>query len=192
MELILASGSPRRHEMISGLGLSFTICIPDVDESSLENELPLEYVKRIASKKAEAVFSDLIEENEKLLILSADTIVVLGEQILGKPKDAEDAKKTLKMLSGKTHEVITSFCIKSAEKDIVTSISTKVQFAEISDAEIDAYVSTGEPMDKAGSYAIQGGAAYMVRKIDGSYSNVVGLPLCEVIETLKEFGVTLN
>ncbi len=192
MELILASGSPRRHEMISGLGLSFTICIPDVDESSLEKELPLDYVKRIASKKAEAVFSDLNEENENLLILSADTIVVLGEQILGKPKDAEDAKKTLKMLSGKTHEVITSFCVKSAEKEIVTSISTKVQFAEISDAEIEAYVSTGEPMDKAGSYAIQGGAAYMVRKIDGSYSNVVGLPLCEVIETLKEFGVTLN
>ena len=149
MELILASGSPRRQEMIGGLGFSFTVCVPDIDESLFENELPLDYAKRVATEKAQAVFDILADEKCDALILSADTIVVLGDKILGKPKDENDAKKTLRLLSGRAHEVITSFCCKSAEREIVKAVSTTVQFAELSH-EIENYVATGDLMDKAG------------------------------------------
>lgn len=187
MKLILASGSPRRQEMIAGLDVEFEINVPNIDESVLPAERPLAYAARVATDKADAV---RIAEEE--VVLAADTIVVFGSQILGKPNDAVHAREMLKMLSGRTHEVITGFCLRSAQKTIVRTVSTEVQFASLSDEEIAQYVLTGEPMDKAGSYAIQGGAAYMVRRIDGSYSNVVGLPLCEVIELLRsEFGFVI-
>ena len=166
--------------MIAGLDIEFEINVPDVDESVLPGERPLDYAERVATDKARAV---CVKADE--VVLAADTMVVFGEQILGKPTDEADSVETLTMLSGRTHEVITGFCLRSADKEVVKTVSTEVQFMELSDVEIEKYVATGEPVDKAGSYAIQGGAAYMVRRIDGSYSNVVGLPLCEVIESLR-------
>lgn len=184
MKLILASGSPRRQEMIAGLDIDYEIKVPNVDESVRPGESPLVYAERVSADKARAVS---VKQGE--VVLAADTIVVFGEQILGKPTDAANARDMLKMLSGRTHEVITGFCLRSPDITIVQTVSTEVQFAPLSESEIEQYVLTGEPMDKAGSYAIQGGAAYMVRRIDGSYSNVVGLPLCEVIESLRtDFG----
>lgn len=185
MKLILASGSPRRQEMIAGLGMEFEIKVPDVDESVRPGERPLAYAERVAADKARAVLAGPDE-----VILAADTIVVFGEQILGKPQDEQHAREMLQALSGRTHEVITGFCLRSQDKEVVKTVSTEVQFMTLSEMEIAHYVASGEPMDKAGSYGIQGGAAYMVRRIDGSYSNVVGLPLCEVIESLRTtFGL---
>lgn len=178
--LILASASPRRRELLATLGVDFRVVVPEIDETPLPHEKPRTFAERMAEEKARAVA-------EAGIIIAADTIVVQNEMILGKPSDAAHAREMLSALSGNTHEVITSVCVKSAVRTVVFSVSTEVVFRPLEQAEIDAYVASGCPMDKAGAYAIQGGAAHMVRAINGSYTNVVGLPLCELHETLNSF-----
>jgi septum formation protein len=181
-KLILASTSPRRAEMLKSAGLAFAVVRPDADEKLLSGETPVEYAVRTAREKAESVLAPC-----RTVVLGADTVVAAEGRILGKPADAEDAKAMLRLLSGKLHEVITGVCLRSAEKTVCFHVATAVLFRDLSEEEIAAYVETGDPLDKAGAYAIQNGAAGMVRRIDGSYSNVVGLPLCEVIEALENF-----
>lgn len=177
--LILASGSPRRAELLRQAGLDFEIVVPQIDEAPLPGEAPDEFVCRTAREKAESLPAN------HAVILAADTAVVDGARILGKPLDAADAVAMLRSLSGRTHEVMTGVCIRFPDRTVCFHMETSVTFRTLSEKEIADYVATGEPMDKAGAYAIQGGAAKMVRRVDGSYSNVVGLPLCEVIEELE-------
>ena len=181
-KLILASTSPRRAELLKSAGLAFEIVRPDADEKLRAGETPVEYAVRTAREKAESLAAP-----PGAVILGADTVVAAEGHILGKPVDTEEAKQMLRLLSGKLHEVITGVCLHSAEKTVCFHVATAVLFRNLSEREISAYVATGDPLDKAGAYAIQNGAAGMVRRIDGSYSNVVGLPLCEVIEALEDF-----
>ncbi len=175
--IILASESPRRKELLAQLGVSFDVVPSGIDEKPWPNEAPASYALRNASDKARAVF-----ERTGGVVLSADTIVVCDEHILEKPADADHARRMLRMLSGRWHEVLTGVCILTDGRESARVVCTRVQFKSLSDTQIDGYVATGEPMDKAGGYAIQGGAAPFIEQIEGSYSNVVGLPL----EVLKE------
>ena len=168
--LILASSSPRRAELLRAAGINFTVRAANIDETIRPNELPRDYVVRLSREKARAV----AHENE--LTLGADTTVVINGEIAGKPTDAEDAGRMLRALSGRWHEVLTGVTLARADQILSAIASTRVKFAQLSDAEINWYVSTGEPMDKAGAYAIQGYASLFVERIEGSYSNVVGLP----------------
>jgi septum formation protein len=181
-KLVLASASPRRHELLTSLGIDFTIEIPDIDETASVGEKPRAYAERLAAEKAAA-----IPTNSDTTVIAADTIVVQDRTILGKPDSEEEARKMLNRLSGNGHDVITAVCIRKSSRSRVFSVSTKVTFRKLTPAEIDTYIASGCPMDKAGAYAIQGGAAHMVRSINGSYTNVVGLPLCELHETLLSF-----
>ncbi len=178
--LILASASPRRRELLAILGFDFSVVIPEIDETVFAGEQPRTFAERLASEKAHAVDTDGV-------VIAADTIVVKNETILGKPADGEDARRMLQSLSGSSHKVITGVCIRDSARTVVFSVSTRVAFRPLSNEEIYAYIETGEPMDKAGAYAIQAGAAHMVRSIEGSYTNVVGLPLCELHESLISF-----
>ena len=178
--LILASGSPRRRELLATLGHSFAVVVPEIDETPLPGERPRAFAERMAEEKAAAVDGEGV-------VVAADTIVVLGDKILGKPVDAADAREMLRLLSGRPHEVVTGVCVRSRNRTMVFSVGTEVVFRTLEEAEIKAYAATGEPMDKAGAYAIQGGAAHMVCAINGSYTNVVGLPLCELHEALVSF-----
>ena len=182
-KLILASGSPRRSELLRAAGLKFEIRVPQIDESPLPNEAPSDFVCRTAREKAESISTD------GAVILAADTAVIDGKRILGKPLDAQDAAAMLRSLSGRTHEVMTGVCIRFPDWTDCFHVETRVTFRTLSEKEIADYVATEEPMDKAGAYAIQGGAAKMVRRVEGSYSNVVGLPLCEVVEALEGFEI---
>ena len=179
-KIILASGSPRRAELLQQAGLNFEIIVPQIDESPLPGEAPAEFVCRTAREKAESISAN------GAVILAADTAVIDGKRILGKPTDAEDATAMLRSLSGRTHEVMTGVCIRFSDQTVCFHVETRVTFRNLSEQEIANYIATDEPMDKAGAYAIQGGAAKMVRRVEGSYSNVVGLPLCEVIEILEK------
>lgn len=185
--VILASASPRRAELLASAGIVFEIVPGDIDETPLPGENPRDHVLRLAMEKAEEVS---LREQARFFI-GADTIVLCDGEIMGKPCDAADAKRMLKKLSGRRHQVITGYAVidTEAERHVSRTVSTDVLFKELTEDEIDAYVLTGCPMDKAGAYAIQGGAAYMVERIDGSYTNVVGLPLCEVVESLRGFGL---
>ncbi len=178
--LILASASPRRRELLAGLNRPFEVISPHIDETPWTNEAPANFAQRMAHEKAMAVLAG-IPVDESVWVISADTIVVLGRLILGKPATVEEAESTLRLLSGQRHHVITGLCVwKRDISGFIThgdAVHTEVVFRELTDDEIRAYVATGEPMDKAGSYAIQGGAAGMVDHVDGSYSNVVGLPM---------------
>ena len=178
--LILASGSPRRRELLATLGHHFAVMVPEIDETPLPDEAPRAFAERMAEEKAAAVDGDGI-------VVAADTIVVLEDKILGKPLDAADAREMLLSLSGLAHEVVTGVCVRSRNRTTVFSVGTEVVFRTLEEAEVDAYIATGEPLDKAGAYAIQGGAAHMVRAIKGSYTNVVGLPICELHEALISF-----
>ena len=178
LKLILASGSPRRAELLRRAGLTFEVVLPDIDEVPLPGEAPDAFVMRTAREKAESIPST------DAVILAADTAVVDGDRILGKPADTEDAAVMLRSLSGRTHDVMTGVCLRALERTACFHIETRVTFRDLPEQEIKEYVASGEPMDKAGAYAIQGGAAKMVHRVEGSYSNVVGLPLCEVIEEL--------
>jgi len=182
--LILASASPRRRELLSTLGLDFEVKVPDVDESLRAGESPKEYVERLAKMKAAAVSAD------GSIVIAADTVVVRDDVILGKPEDAEEAKAMLRSLSGRSHKVITGVCVQNTEGCVVFSIGTVVTFRALDEEEIGMYVKSGEPLDKAGAYAIQGKAASMVTSINGSYTNVVGLPLSAIYKTL--IFVSLN
>ncbi|MGH9835452.1 MAG: Maf family protein [Blastocatellia bacterium] len=183
--LILASASPRRAELLRAAGINFTVRAADVDETIHPGESPHDYVLRLSREKALAV----AQGDE--LTLGADTTVVINGEIAGKPVDDEDARRMLRSLNGQWHEVLTGVTLARADQVLSGIASTRVKFAELSDAEIDWYVATGEPMDKAGAYAIQGHAALFVERIEGSYANVVGLPVQMVYRLAGEMGVEL-
>jgi len=177
--LILASQSPRRAELLRAAGFEFIVRTADIDETPRAGENPREYVQRLAEEKARAITA-----GEADVILAADTTVVLGNQIMGKPLDPADAARMLRELSGNRHEVMTGVCLRQGEFVQIGIAETAVWFAPLSDREIEDYVATGEPIDKAGAYAIQGRASRFIEKIDGSYSNVVGLPVALVYKWL--------
>jgi len=184
--IILASASPRRVELLASAGVEFEVFAGNIPEDALPGELPEDHVRRLAREKA----MDVAGKVEGRFFIGADTVVVCDGEVMGKPRDGEDAARMLFKLSGVAHSVITGFAIYDRERGdaVVEAITTRVYFKELREEEIDAYIATGCPFDKAGAYAIQGGAAHMVRRIDGSYTNVVGLPLCEVVEALRRIG----
>ena len=189
MKLILASASPRRRELLAQMGEAFDVVPAGLDEVPWPNEAPASYALRNAFEKAGHVLARLPRQEDGLLI-SADTIVVLAGRILEKPADAAHAAAMLRDLSGCTHEVITGLCVArragGRERWLGDAVRTAVTFRALSEPEIAAYVASGEPMDKAGAYAIQGGAAGMVLAVQGSYTNVVGLPVDELRAMLKQ------
>lgn len=179
--LILASGSARRRDLLASAGVSFEVRVPDMEELRRPGEAPLDYVRRNARDKSFA----LDELGDSALALAADTIVVLGDDVLEKPKDQADARAMLARLSGSTHQVMTGVALRRGAELLWNEVVvTEIEMRELSASEIARYVDSGEPMDKAGSYGIQGGAAGFVRAVRGSYTNVVGLPLAEVLEAL--------
>jgi septum formation protein len=185
-KLILASGSPRRAEILNFVGWEFEKRVADIDETEFAGEKAADYVRRLAREKAEAV----AENYENALVLGADTIVVIDDQIIGKPKDLDDARRMLRLLSGNRHEVFTGVAIVKKEqeqnpKSVVGLQKTGVKFAELNDEEIEFLVEKGEPLDKAGAYAVQAQAALFIEKIEGDYWNVVGLPVNLVYELVK-------
>ena len=183
--LILASGSPRRRELLAGMGYTFEICSPDVDEHAEGN--PKDVVVTLAQRKANAAS----EHYKKGVIIASDTLVSLDGVALGKPVDESDARRMLRELSGREHEVFTGVCLLDAGsgKYEVRSVRTGVAFRDITDQEIEDYIATGEPMDKAGAYAIQGGAGRFVSALDGELENVIGFPVVEVRQMLAHFGL---
>jgi len=188
MQIILASASPRRKELFSRLGLRFHVIVPQVDETIRKEETPAEFCSRISKEKALSVSSRLTD----VLVVSADTIVVSGERILGKPLDETQAREHLRILQGTVHEVYTGYAIVHGRKCTGRTIRTRVHFRDMSDEEIAWYISTKEPMDKAGSYGLQGIGSIFVSRIEGSYTNVIGLPLSDLYNDLKGFGITLH
>jgi septum formation protein len=178
--LILASQSPRRREILERAGISFSIRVPDVPEERRPEESPLDYVTRLSRTKAEAV-----ERRADEVVLGADTVVVYEDHVLEKPIDQSDARRMLEILSGRVHSVITGICLRHANGVISDWAETRVRFEDLSPAEIAKYVSTGEPLDKAGAYAIQGYASKHISAIEGCYFNVVGLPVSLVYRHLK-------
>ncbi len=181
-DLILASGSPRRKEMLEEMGVSFTVHVTDTDESRKESEAPEDFVTRLARDKARAADSDLAQAG--VAILAADTIVVQGDVVYGKPSSYENAQQTWHNLSANRHQVMTAVCLLHEGRANVKLGITEVEFGRITVEQMQRYWATGEPSDKAGAYAIQGYASAWVKLIQGSYSNVVGLPLREVNELL--------
>ncbi len=188
--LVLASASPRRRELLTQAGFVFSVHPAHIPEDLLPGEEPIAYVTRLAREKAEAVFRELSGDRAyvDLAVLGADTTVTLDGHVLAKPEDAADAARMLRMLSGRTHRVITGVAVVTAERVEVAAEVTAVRFLALSAAEIAAYVATGEPMDKAGAYAIQGRAAQWIPRIEGCYFNVVGLPLALVGAMLEGIG----
>ena len=186
LTIILASASPRRSELLESAGVCFRVVPGDIPEEPFPGEEPVDHVLRLAEEKAREV----AKTTEGRFFIGADTIVLCDGEIMGKPKDAADAERMLKKLSGIPHEVVTGFAVFDRERRgaIREAVRTKVYFKQLRDEEIHAYIATGCPFDKAGAYAIQGGAAHMVQRIEGSYTNVVGLPLCEVVEALRRIG----
>jgi septum formation protein len=182
--LVLASGSPRRAEILRAVGWPYEVSAPDVDESRREGERAEDYVRRLARAKAEAGAATRLFG----LALGADTVVVVERELLGKPRDEADARRMLRALSGRWHEVLTGVALVRAEsgRALVGVERTRVRFAEMSDEEIDWHVATGEPLDKAGAYAVQGRAALFIEAIEGDYWNVVGLPVRLVYELVRK------
>lgn len=182
MKIILASGSPRRKEIMKNAGYDFEVKTSSADETLPDKIEADEAVKYLAEIKGNAVNAD-----ENTLVVSADTVVALDGKILGKPKDKADAFSMLSSLSGRTHTVLTGVCVRLGEKKTVFCESTRVKFYPLSDGEIEAYIATGEPFDKAGAYGIQGKGALLVEKIDGDYLNVVGLPMARLDRVMREY-----
>ncbi|SIO41483.1 septum formation protein [Salinivibrio sp. ES.052] len=185
-DLYLASGSPRRHELLTEMGVNFSRVVVDVEEQQIPGESPYAYVSRLSQDKARA---GVIQTGGHAPVLGADTIVVDGDQVLEKPNDQADAIRMLKQLSGREHQVMTAVTVANAVKQVTTVVTTKVWFCELTDDVIEAYWLSGEPVDKAGAYAIQGLGGKFVTRIDGSYHAVVGLPLYETEQLLKQFSV---
>lgn len=193
--LILASGSPRRRELLASLGVEFTVIKSDIDETQYPGEPPYDYVRRLSIEKAAAVAAKL--ESASDVVLAADTVVILAADtlgvtesgaILGKPADADDARAILRRLRGRTHVVCTALTVRAPDQTLTELTRTTVLMRDYTDAEIDAYIATGDPFDKAGAYAIQHETFRPVARIDGSYTNVVGLPL----ETLRPMLVAVG
>jgi len=185
-KLILASGSPRRKELLSYFGIPMEIIKPDIEEHVDPALTPEEVVKSLAFQKGEAVVKNIGSDNP---VLSSDTIVVLDGNILGKPTDKDDAMKMMRTLSGATHHVFTGVAVFYKGEVDVFAVKSGVTFKELSEKEIADYCATDEPYDKAGAYAVQGIGSFMVKSIDGSYSNVIGLPVSEVIEHFQKLGI---
>ncbi len=181
--LVLASQSPRRREILERAGIPFVVRPAPVDESRLGGESPDAHVRRLAREKAESVSASPGE-----IVLAADTVVVVGDEILGKPSDADDAVRMLRMLSGREHLVLTGVCLRASSRVIVDVASTRVRFVSVPESEIRDYVAGGEPMDKAGAYAVQGLASRYIDRIEGCYFNVVGLPVALVYQHLRRIA----
>ena len=187
--LVLASSSPRRRELLDKTGLKFMVDAAEINEDHGRRMKPAELAKTISLEKAKAVAA----RHPCSIIIAADTFGVLDGRLLGKPRDADEARDILGMLSGKCHTVVTGFTILDTEtgKAVSKAVETKVYFRKLDSEEIKAYVRTGEPLDKAGAYAIQGMGALLVEKIEGDYYNVIGLPLSSLARELKRFGINL-
>ncbi len=197
-QLILASASPRRRELLQQIDLQFHVHVVEIDETPNANERPSDYVLRMAETKAAAAYKNLREEHKKfgrLVVLSADTSVICDELILGKPSDKDAARIQLKMLSGREHLVLTSVAVLAADEgqevSLVQSIvsESRVEFVQLTTDEIEKYLQTDEPYDKAGSYAVQGLAAQFIKNINGSYSGIMGLPLYETAQLLAAANI---
>lgn len=187
-ELFLASASPRRRELLAQIAVPCVTQIASIDETPLPDELPAAYVERLAREKARAGLLALGGRDDAV-VLGADTAVVLDGRILGKPADFAESRAMLQTLSARSHQVLTAVALVGGGREAARVVSSDVSFRPISEAEIEAYWASGEPCDKAGSYGIQGLAAVFVSQLQGSYSAVVGLPLCETAELLGEFGI---
>jgi septum formation protein len=185
-KVILASASPRRHELLSQIGVRFEVRVPDIDESPIEGEDPVAYVRRLAIGKAAAIGAEPDE-----LVIAADTTVDLDSVIMGKPNDHHDARSMLRRLSGQTNRVHTGVAVRRGDRALVDVCTTLVTFVSLDEATIDWYLATGEPLGKAGSYALQGTGAALVSGVDGSVSNVIGLPLHLVVDLAGRLDVTL-
>jgi MAF protein len=186
-KIILASSSPRRLELLKTAGFDLEVVKPDCEENVPDGLTPEETVRFLAELKGKTVLNS--GNYEDLPVVAADTVVVLENQVIGKPKDRADAEKILSELSGKTHQVYTGVAIFFKGKKSVFSVRSDVTFKNLSAREISSYCDTPEPYDKAGAYAAQGMSAFMVRRINGSFANVVGLPVCEVVEQFQELGI---
>jgi len=186
-QIVLASASPRRSELLELAGISFRVAPADIPEEPLPGEEAVVHALRLADQKARTAAA---REDSGRFFIGADTIVVLEGRIMGKPADEADAEQMLNDLSGRAHEVVTAYAVldRQSGECLQRAVRTQVFFKQLSQQEIQGYVKTGCPLDKAGSYAIQGGAAHMVKAIHGSYTNVVGLPTCELVETLHQIG----
>jgi septum formation protein len=179
--LVLASNSPRRREILTAAGFAFIVRVPNIIEERRAGEPPVDYVRRLAEEKARAV-----PLNPGEIVLAADTTVVMGEHVLEKPADEAEARRMLTMLSGREHRVITGICLRTSARTLIDSAATRVQFMRLAPQEIADYAASGEPMDKAGGYAIQGLGSKFVERIDGCYFNVMGLPISLVYEHWKK------
>ena len=181
-KLILASGSPRRSEILNSVGWEFEKVVADIDETEFAGENPADYVQRLAKEKAEFVAKNYPDQ----LVLGADTTVVIDDQIIAKPVDLDDARRMIRLLSGRTHEVLTGVAVVKNGETKVGLQSTKVKFAELTESEIEFLVKFGEPLDKAGAYAVQAQAALFIEGIEGDYWNVVGLPISLVYRLMSQ------
>ncbi len=183
MKIILSSKSPRRIELVEKLGVPFEIRSIDTNETFLGCRTPSENTEHAAEKKARAAARGGVGKDE--VILAADTVVVYGATVLGKPQNAREAAGFLRLLSGKTHEVVTGVCMMGADKTLCFSVRSLVEFLTLSDREIERYIATGEPMDKAGAYGVQGMGGLFVKRIEGCFYNVMGLPISAVYDALR-------
>jgi septum formation protein len=186
VRVVLASASPRRHDLLAQLGVPFEVLAPDIDESVRPGEAPVAYVRRLALEKAATA-----NQAADALVIAADTTVDLGGEIIAKPADADDARRMLRALSARTHRVHTGVAVAHGGQTTVEVCTTLVTFTPLTDTAIDWYVATGEPLGKAGAYAIQGAGGVFVQRVRGSVSNVVGLPLHTLVRLAAEVGVTL-
>lgn len=186
MQLILASQSPRRREILGLTGLDFTVQAADIDETMDPEKCPFDEVARVSREKALAV-----HRGAEDVVVAADTIVVCGGAVLGKPKDDRDAFRMLSMLSGRDHQVMTGMTVLRGDEIITTTEVTDIHFRELTDSEIRAYIATKDPMDKAGAYGIQSGAALFATGIQGDYYNVMGLPVCRLVTILRGLGLRI-
>jgi septum formation protein len=185
--IILASKSPRRKKILEQVGLDFDVVVSDFDEAKLKFKTPQEMVENLSFEKAKLI----AKKYPSAIVIGADTTVIFKNEIIGKPKSKEDAVRILKLLSGNTHEIVTGFTVIKGKKSITRHVISRVKFKKLTEAEIKAYVATGEPMDKAGGYGIQERGGLFIESIDGDYFNVVGLPIFAVAEALKEFGIDI-
>ena len=186
MNLILASQSPRRRELLGLTGLDFIVRVADIDERMDPGKAPFDEVARVSRLKAEAV-----ARKPDDVVIAADTIVVCGDEVLGKPRSEEDAYRILSLLSGRHHEVMTGMTVLRGDEAITHTEMTRIHFRSLSDGEIRAYIASGEPMDKAGAYGIPGGAALFADQMEGDYYNVMGLPVCRLAMILRSLGLPI-
>ncbi len=186
--IVLASASPRRRDLLAQLGIRFVVQTSNADESLLPGESPRQHAERLSRVKAETV--GRLDKQTARWFIGSDTVVTCDSEVLGKPADSDDARSMLKKLSGRSHEVISGYAVYDRLNDRTSSgtVTTQVFFKQLTVEEIEGYIATGEPFDKAGAYAIQGIGAFMIPRIEGSYSNVVGMPICELLDTLEKLG----